>query len=329
MSKPRHASSQQPPEWADEDPGTGRKFKRVPNPDVAASRQQRAARRWLLAVLMVVPLGLGSCVMTVIAVSRAGSASQIAAQALAAVQERERAEVAQSTVEALAAVQRRLSDSGHRLSSAALVPAQFSIIDIGGEDHAVGIVSQGVHLLTAHAVLDADSRLMGVTFVPGSAVVTGGGETCEVPYTTASAPEDLRLRAIVYHTESTPADLVPVAPSSIDLVPVPKLEEWLLAWLADDQEQLREIGNYTTSDPVPWFGAHGWRYVPDTARVVSVFEAQELGEARLFAHIQFALCDGSPGGTLVQDLEVVARRDGELLRILTGDQIGNPVATGS
>ena len=324
------------PEWAGEIP-TGRRWEAVRNPALAATRRQRKATLILAAVLTAMPTGAAGLLMSVNALNQASAAVVAAEEALAAVQNRERVESARHTVAAVAAVQRRLAATGSPYADGVLVPDLFALTDLDGEQHTVGVVAGGERVLTAlvDVVGQGASSVVGVIFTPTGATPSSPereagpllGE-CTSPYIVedeAATPQDGQ-RELALRTDVSIAAVFPTLSTGETLEPA-KLEQFLAAWTQDDQQALRELGNFTSADPRGWFGVLGWRYMPGTARVVSVVLTSRSDPIQYLAHVQFAMCGGAAGGVLVQDMGVQGQRDGELTRVLLGGPLGVPQAS--
>ena len=319
------------PNWLGEEIET-RVFSDVPHPDAPISKRQRKARIFLGCVLASLPFALLSCLMSNSARTTAFTASALAVATREALTEREQAEEPQLTVAAAAALQARLVAGRHPFAAAALVFDGFQIVDTG-EEHTVGIVHNGVHALTARAVVDSGGTV-GVTFGPAVYATlpdpdADRPEQCWIPPTPegereiegswlvllgAGAEPDLTL------TDYWPQDRVDV--SAVDMA---KLRQWLAAWVAGDMATMRELGSHLGNEPLPWLGEDGHIYAAGSVDVLSVVQLIVGGEQRMIGHVQFATCSVDGGGLLVQDLEIEMRQDGQLLRVLAGSSMGEPL----
>ena len=319
------------PNWLDEQILT-RVFSDVPHPDAPMSKRQRRARIYLGCVLLSLPFSLISCLISSNARTTAFTASALTVATREALTEREQAEEPQLAVAAAAALQARLIAGRHPLAAAALVFDGFQPVDTG-EEHTVGIVHNGVHALTARTVVDNDGTV-GVTFGPAVYATLPDPEAdrpeqCWIPPTPegqrnvegswlvllgAGAKPDLTL------SDYWPQDRVDAA--AVDMA---KLEQWLAAWVAGDMATMRELGSHLSDEPLAWLGENGHIYAPGSVRVLSVVQLVVGGEQRMIAHVQFATCASDDGGLLVQDLEIEMRQDGQLLRVLAGSSMGEPL----
>ena len=317
------------PNWLGEQIET-RVFTDVPHPDAPVSKRQRKARIFLCCVLAALPFSLISCLMSSNARTTALTASALAVSTREALTEREQAEEPQLTVAAAAALQARLAAGRHPLAAAHLVFDGFQLVDTG-EEHTVGIVHNGVHVLTARAVVD-NGGTVGVTFGPAVYATLPDPEAdraaqCWIP-STPEGQRDVEGSWLVWLgaapdltlTDYWPQDRVDVA--NIDMF---KVQQWVIAWVAGDMPAMRELGSHLGNEPLPWLGEDGHLYAPGSVRVRSIVELVVGGEQRMVAHVQFATCSSDNGGLLVQDLEVEMRQDGQLLRILVGSSMGEPL----
>ena len=343
------------PGWVEEQGASEDVWAAVRNPDLAATRQARWARVLLVAMLLTWPAALISCVGLFSARGDANTALAIAEDAMREVEAIDRAQT--DTVlrpEAIAAVRGRLYATGHPFQRVLIEDKTDITVDVGEEHQIVLIDLDGQVILEARTVLDSDSgQLIGVTFL-GAALPAASEDL--VPdviflpslYTNEEAQRGLDqtfgppgedgiragftrfgyLQEDAYATLAAPGltlgdfytDNVVASPQGL----ISRAERWLTAWATNDQEVLRELGDYTEGEIIPWFGASGYGYVHGSIVPLATVLFQLGEEDLLVTHIRFALADAS-GTVLFQDLELDLQQDGQILRILGGSPLGEVI----
>ena len=307
----------------------------------AAARQVWWKRVWLTVVVIATPLALLSVANSFSAKTDARAAVSIAESALSTAEAvLPRPDPAYGP-EAVAAVQSRLGRAGHPFQGAVFVlEPDFLVADVG-ENHRVAIIHNGLIVLEARSVV-SEAGTVGVTFIPPSRYGVAPVTLSDF-YRTGPDVEDARREAFGLPTQPggvaavdrngnltseafvglaqegiTLGDFYPEERASLDSTVLhERLQEWLTAWATNDQATLRELGNYTTDDPLPWSRFADYRYWPGSLSVVSLIQFDDY----YYPHIRFAL-RGPSGAILFQDLEVEVFKEGTILRILEGTPLG-------
>ena len=307
----------------------------------AAARQIWWKRVWLTAVVIAVPVSLLSVLNSFSAKTDARAAVSIAESAQTTAESVQPQPDPDYRAEAVAAVQSRLGRAGHPFQGALIVPdPEFLITDVG-EDHLIAVIHNGLIVLEARSVV-SQSGTVGVTFIPPSRYE---GESVRLSdfYSPGQDVRDALAAAFGLPTQPggaaaknedgtltdeafiglalegvTLGDFYPEERASLDAsVLNQRLGEWLLAWSANDQATLRELGNYTTTDPLPWSRFADYKYQPGSLSVMSTIQFDDY----YYPHIRFALRDNS-GAILFQDLEMEVFKEGAILRIIKGTPLG-------
>ena len=307
----------------------------------AAARQVWWKRVWLTGVVIATPLALLSVANSFSARTDARAAISIAESALNTAEAVQPNPDPNYRAEAVAAVQSRLGRAGHPFQGALIIPEpDFLIADVG-EDHLIAVIHNGLIVLEARSVV-SEVGTVGVTFIPPSRY-GDGSITLSDFYSTGQDVENAQREAFGRLTQPggvaardksghltreafvglaqegvTLGDFYPEERATLDSAVLhERLEEWLTAWASDDQATLRELGNYTTDDPLPWSQIADYRYWPNSLSVMSLIQFDEY----YYPHIRFAL-RGPSGAILFQDLEIEVFKEGAILRILEGTPLG-------
>ena len=337
------------PEWAEKE-GEFEGWRAVRTVEHRATRQARTSKIWLALVLFSLPVSLLSCVVSMNARTGSNAAIVTADQAVVTVEERFLKPDPLYQAEAVAAVINRLGRAGHPFETATFVPQSFDIVDVG-EDHRVSVIARGIVVMEARSVITESGQTIGVTFqppatyAPEQTVILGGfylpdtvltrlrasfGETEQPGGRGAWDAETGQLSIKAYEGLAeggiSLAEYYPDFVHHFDFdeaVIRERLEIWLTAWASNDQAGLREVGDYTDVELLPWSRFEDYKYQKDSLVILG---SVAFGNDYII-HIRFALRD-QLGAILFQDLEVEVRPDGQILRVLGGSPIGEIEGTG-
>ena len=307
----------------------------------AAARQVWWKRVWLTGVAIATPLALLGVAGSFSAKSDARAAISIAESALSTAEAVSPKSDPVYRAEAVAAVQSRLGRAGHPFQGALIIPEPDYLVADVGEDHLIAVIHNGVIVLEARSVV-SEAGTVGVTFIAPRRY-RDGSITLSDFYSTGQDVEDAQEEAFGRPTQPggvgavdkdrnltraafvglaeegvTLGDFYPEERATLDSVVLQgRLEEWLTAWAANDQATLRELGNYTTDDPLPWSQFADYGYWRGSLSVMSLIQFDDY----YYPHIRFAL-RGPSGAILFQDLEIEVFKEGAILRILEGTPLG-------